>query len=446
MKKLFMMAALVMALIFAGCPTDAGDSVGNGENINGGGDTTSDTKKLKARNESSVTINGVKWNDETFTDGTNTMLAPGSTFTCVVSNDKAVDGTGFIYFNKADLSCRTQTIVSFTDVDTFVFTDNTVVIDMSDTTNTGTLVNIAKRMNTPTAPTLTAGSGRLTVSWEAVDLAVSYNIYHSTSSTAPETPTQTNITTTSAVITGLTNDTPYYVWVQAVNAGGALALSPSASKTLTLGAPTAPTLTAGDGRLTVSWTAVDTADSYKVYHSASSTPPEMPTQIDITGTSTVITDLINDTPYYVWVQAVNAGGTSALSQRATGTPMVPIGDITYTGSWTLQSDGRYKSNAIAMGGQTMMRINFTATAGATLTIQLDVSSMPDYRNASIAQLDSSDSTAYYNSRISGDKTIIVDIPVPTAGSHFVNVWYIKGTGSYSTGSSGSDCAWFKVLN
>jgi hypothetical protein len=238
MKKLFMMAALATALVFVGCETDDDDVLGNGENINGGGETASDTKKLKARNESSVTINGVKWNDETFKDGTNTTLAPGSTFTCVVSKDKAEDGTGFIYFNKADLSCRTQVIASFADNDTFVFTDNTVVIDMSDTTNTGTLVNIAKRMSTPTAPTLTAGSGRLTVSWTAVDLAVSYNIYHSTSSTASETPTQTNITTTSTVITGLTNDTPYYVWVQAVNTGGVSALSQRATET--------PRITIGD--------------------------------------------------------------------------------------------------------------------------------------------------------------------------------------------------------
>jgi fibronectin type 3 domain-containing protein len=194
----------------------------------------------------------------------------------------------------------------------------------------------------PTVPTLTAGNGKLTVSWTAVDMAASYNVYHSATTTPPGTPTQIDITGTSAVITGLTNETPYYIWVQAADAGGVSALSLAASKTLTLAAPVAPTLTAGSGRLTVSWTAVDTADSYNVYHSTTITPPETPTHIDITGTSAVITGLINETPYYIWVQAVDAGGVSALSLMASKTltlaaPAVPTlrpnsGKLTV--SWT----------------------------------------------------------------------------------------------------------------
>jgi hypothetical protein len=50
MNKLFIMAALVIALVFAGCDKDGGD----------GGDTPSNTTKLKARNESSVALADVK--------------------------------------------------------------------------------------------------------------------------------------------------------------------------------------------------------------------------------------------------------------------------------------------------------------------------------------------------------------------------------------------------
>jgi hypothetical protein len=122
-----------------------------------------------------------------------------------------------------------------------------------------------------------------------------------------------------------------------------------------------------------------------------------------------------------------------------------ITNITYSGLWTLQGDGRYRSNAISPNGQTTMRVNFTATAGSTLTIQLDVSSDLNSDWAYIGKLDSSGVSDYITSnRISGDKTRMVDIPVPAAGNHFVNIWYVKG--SYYYNSSGSDCAWFRVIN
>jgi uncharacterized repeat protein (TIGR02543 family) len=81
-------------------------------------------------------------------------------------------------------------------------------------------------------------------------------------------------------------------------------------------APAAPGLTVEDGILTVSWNSVSYADSYKVYYSASSTAPSSPAQSGVTGTTTTIPGLSNDTQYYVWVQATNSGGDSALSQAA----------------------------------------------------------------------------------------------------------------------------------
>jgi hypothetical protein len=123
MKKTFLLIAAVVILASCGQSDDGPD-----------GDTASGTTKLKIRNESSVTLENVKWNDETFNSGT-TTLASGSTVTSTVSKDKAEDGTGFIYFNKGNLACRTKNIVSFAESDTFVFTDHTVVIDMNNTTN-----------------------------------------------------------------------------------------------------------------------------------------------------------------------------------------------------------------------------------------------------------------------------------------------------------------------
>jgi hypothetical protein len=121
-----------------------------------------------------------------------------------------------------------------------------------------------------------------------------------------------------------------------------------------------------------------------------------------------------------------------------------ITNLTYSGPWILHTDGRYKSNVIGANGQTTMRVNFTATAGSTLTIQLDVSSDLGGDYAYIGKLDSSGVSDYItSSRISGDKTTMVDISVSAAGNHFVNIWYVKDNYGFDYNL---DFARFKVIN
>ena len=84
-------------------------------------------------------------------------------------------------------------------------------------------------------------------------------------------------------------------------------------------APAAPEVTAtpADGQVTLSWTAVTGATSYKVYQGTSDN------EITITGTSAVVTGLTNVQPYSFWVAAVNSGG-STLSAEVTATPMAAV--------------------------------------------------------------------------------------------------------------------------
>jgi hypothetical protein len=126
-------------------------------------------------------------------------------------------------------------------------------------------------------------------------------------------------------------------------------------------------------------------------------------------------------------------------------PSSGISDITYNGTWTLESDGRRKSPAIGYNDVTKERISFTsAVADANITVRLDVSSNENYDYAFISTLDNG--SAAYNSgyftgsRISGEAWTTVSIPVPDAGSHFIDIGYWKD----GWGSDGSDCAWFKV--
>jgi fibronectin type 3 domain-containing protein len=292
---------------------------------------------------------------------------------------------------------------------------------------------------------LEAGDGSITVKWDAVSLAGSYNVYYSTGETRPETAAQTGITGTTATISGLTNGTIYYVWVESVNAGGS---SMSEAKTITLTLP-APQVVLDDGndRITVTWDAVSLASSYSVYYSATQTRTETAAQTGITGTTAAISGLTNGTTCYVWVESVNSGGSTMSGAKSIAIPGI-ISNITYSsvssGTWTLQIDGRRKSPAISHGSVTKARISFTSTANASITIQLDVSSESDDR-AFISQLDNASATyqsGYYSgSRISGITSVTVTIPVTSAGSHFIDIGY----GKDGSATSGSDCAWFTVI-
>jgi hypothetical protein len=104
---------------------------------------------------------------------------------------------------------------------------------------------------------------------------------------------------------------------------------------------------------------------------------------------------------------------------------------------------------------TKARVSFTSTGTDTsITIQLRVSSCfldnyhSEYYNdyAFISELDNAAATSssgyYSGSRICGEKSVSISIPVPSAGSHFIDIGYQKS--EYNSG--GSDCAWFTVTD
>jgi hypothetical protein len=171
-------------------------------------------------------------------------------------------------------------------------------------------------------------------------------------------------------------------------------------------------------------------------------------------------NLSQGTTYYYKIKALHTveSGTSPFSAQVSATtPVLPgISGLTYSsvsgGTWTIQSDGSRKSPATAHGGMTKARVSFTSgSANQSITIQLRVSAYggPYYSSndyAFISTLDNASATAssgyYSGSRISGEQSVSITIPVPTAGSHFIDIGYQKD-GSIS---SGSDCAWFTVTD
>ena len=240
----------------------------------------------------------------------------------------------------------------------------------------------------PTAPTApaapsalmaTAANAAVTLNWTAPTsdggaAITSYMIEYDTDMNFSSSPTTVTTATaaTSHTVSSLTNATPYYFRVAAVNAVGTGAYYPGATDAAVSAtpAPTAPTAPAAPSALmamaanaavTLNWTA-PTSDGgaaitgymleYDTDMNFSSSPTTVPTAT--AATSYIVSALTNATPYYFRVAAVNAAGTGAYYPGATdaavsATPaptapaaptalMAMAADAAVTLNWTAPSD------------------------------------------------------------------------------------------------------------
>ncbi len=221
---------------------------------------------------------------------------------------------------------------------------------------TGTPVSAASPPSAPSAPTLEAGDGRLTARWTAPSAngaAIDdYDVRYRTGGGAwASLPDGVKSTSTTAVITGLTNGRSYEVQVRAGNSAGDGPWSASATGTPVSAAsppsaPSAPTLEAGDGRLTARWTAPSAngaaIDDYDVrYRTGGGAWASLPDGVKSTSTTAVITGLTNGRSYEVQVRAGNSAGDGPWSASATGTPASAASPPSVPSAPTLEAgDGR----------------------------------------------------------------------------------------------------------
>lgn len=180
----------------------------------------------------------------------------------------------------------------------------------------------------PAGIAASGGDSQVTVSWSAVTGATSYNIYYGTAA-GVTTSAVTKVTgaTSPKVVPGLTNGTPYFFVVTAVNAGGESSVS--SEKTATpAAAPQPPASPNGrvidnsvSGQITVTWNAVPGATSYNIYHlQASSVPTKAEVLASAPSTSATasvtVTGLSSGATYYVLITAENAAGESGTQTNA----------------------------------------------------------------------------------------------------------------------------------
>lgn len=171
--------------------------------------------------------------------------------------------------------------------------------------------------------------GKVTIRWQAVDGAASYNLYWSNKQgvTAASGKIIRDINTTEYTQLKLDNGSQYFYALTAVNAGGESALSKEVAAAPQIAVPAVPTNIAvvpGNGEVNIDWQVVANATSYNVYWSSVSGVSKISgRKIENVKPKQSLSKLSNGTQYFYIVTAVNAGGESADSIEVSVTPQVP---------------------------------------------------------------------------------------------------------------------------
>ena len=214
----------------------------------------------------------------------------------------------------------------------------------------------------PASVIATAMSGKVTISWGPVAFASGYTLYRDTiTGVYPGNGTEIENVTSPYEDTGLTNGTTYY-YVVAAKVDGKMGL-PSAEVSATPGGstttarpPASVSATAGDKKVTLSWSSVSGASGYTVYWSTTSgvTPA---TGTAIFGATSPYThaNLTNATTYYYVVTSTVAGKQSAASTQVSATP---------TGGSTTTKPSA-PTGLTASAGSGLVTLNWNTVSGAT---------------------------------------------------------------------------------
>lgn len=301
---------LVFALAFTGCG-------GGGESSSGDKPSTPTNVKVTPGNTTAI----VSWD----------AVSGAKSYNIYYSTTKGVTDGFKASSGKIENATSPYTVTGLTNGTVYYF--EVTAVNSSGESGLSTEVSTTPEPipAIPTGISATGGDSQITVGWDTVSGATSYNIYYGTSPGVTKTTgTKVSSTASPKIITGLLNGTTYYVVVTAVNAVGESAVSAERSATPSAAVqPPAPpkgaSATPGDTKVTVTWTAVDGATSYNVYY-ATSPGVKKTTGTKVAGATSpaVVSALTNGVTYYFVVTAVGPGGESAESSEQYASPSATL--------------------------------------------------------------------------------------------------------------------------
>lgn len=218
----------------------------------------------------------------------------------------------------------------------------------------------------------TPGSNQVSLSWNAVPNATSYNVKWSGTHGGPCAIIASGVTATNYTATGLASGSNYFFVVATVNAAGESANSVEVSATpfIPPSGPTGLTGAALDGMAALRWDAVVGATSYKVKSSTTSGGPYTIYGVAVGTTNYSVFGLTNGATYYFVVNAVNGALESADSAQLAVVPIGPptglaanAGNANVQLSWNSMSGATsyYLKRATSSGAPYAIIANLTAT-------------------------------------------------------------------------------------
>ncbi len=271
----------------------------------------------------------------------------------------------------ATVNGTTTTLTGLTNGTTYYFTVRSS--NEHGDSSASNEVSAKPQIAPPTAPTgltATAGNGQVTLSWNSVSGAVTYDVYKGTTLGSYESIPVATVSgaTYSYTETGLTNGMTYFFVVKASNSGGNSDNSNEASATPQVPVPGVPVLvpaTAGDSHVSLTWSPIIGSTEYKIFKSTTSGAyGSEETTVSGSIYSYDVTGLENGTTYYFIVKATNPGGESAASNEVSETPKtVPSSPTDVTATAGNQQATVSFSIPVVNGGSPITGYEVTASPG-----------------------------------------------------------------------------------
>ena len=322
----------------------------------------------------------------------------GSAITDYVVQVKPASGGAWTTFSDGTSTSTSAVVTGLTNGTAYIF--QVAAVNAAGTGSYSSSSSSVTPYTTPGAPTGVAGTSgntQVSLSWTAPSdnggaLITDYAIQYSSNGGAWITFTDGVSTGTSTVVTGLANGTEYIFQVAAINSvgtGTSSASSLGVTPVTNPGAPTSVTGTAGDGQVSLSWTAPSSnggsaiTDYFVQYSSNNGTDWTTFSDGTSTSTSATVTGLTNGTAYVFQVAAVNAVGQGSFSQQSSSvTPQT-----TFVSTWKTDntSSGSSTSSQVKLPLESTGTYNFTVDWGDgtsnTITTWNDANTTHTYASA-----------------------------------------------------------------